>query len=112
MSPFLIHTRHFPPRAYHAITIFPIVFYNGEQLKEHEIRHETVHIWQQLALLIVPFYMLYFIFWLLGLARYRNQNQAYRSIPFEQSAYELEKKTDCKPLTQAFNWLKCLKNKG
>ena len=109
MSPVLIHTRRFPPQAYHAVTIFPFVFYNGEPLKENEIRHETVHLWQQMALLLLPFYLLYLLFWLYGLIRFRNRQRAYMSIPFERSAYYLEKKTDNTPLTMSFNWLKHFK---
>lgn len=101
----LIHTRHFPPRSFHAITIFPFVFFNGKPLTEREIRHEKVHLWQQAALLIVPFYLLYLVFWLYGLARYRNADRAYREIPFERSAYKLEKEGDSKPTNQSFSWL-------
>ena len=51
----LVNTRRFPPRRFHAITLFPFVFYNGERLNEREVRHETVHLWQQAALLLVGF---------------------------------------------------------
>jgi len=108
--PLLIHTRRFPPRAYHAITLFPFVFYNGERLDEREVRHETVHLWQQAALLLVGFYLLYLLFWIWFLLRYRDFDKAYRSIPFERSAYLLEADKGVRPLVQAFHWMKCLKN--
>lgn len=111
MSPLLIHTRHFPPHKYHAISIFPFVFYNGQPLTNNEIQHETIHLWQQIALLIIPFYMLYLTFWLIGLARYRNFDMAYRSIPFERSAYMLESKSYPKAFTQAFHWIKMVSYK-
>ena len=41
----LVNTRRFPPRRFHAITLFPFVFYNGKGLNERELRHETVHLW-------------------------------------------------------------------
>lgn len=108
MGPILIHTRRFPPRKYHAITLFPFVFYNGSVMDEREVRHETVHIWQQLALLIVFFYLLYFAFWLINIVRYRNFYRAYQEIPFERSAYRLENKSDVTRLRQSFHWLLCL----
>ena len=110
MALFLIHTRRFPPRGYHAITIFPFVFYNGEKLDESEMRHEMVHLWQQLALVILPFYLLYLFFWLSNLIRYRDKGRAYRNIPFERSAYYLENQQAVTPLRQSFHWLRCLKN--
>lgn len=104
MKPLYIHTQNFPPRKYHAITLFPFVFYNGEALTESEKRHETVHLWQQLMLLVMIFYLLYILFWLYNIIRYRNLDRAYREIPFERSAYELEKLQTQKPLKQAFHW--------
>ncbi len=109
MKPILIHTHHFPPRDYSAITLFPFVFYNSPRLTDRDMRHEMVHIWQQLTLLVVFFYLLYFIFWLVGLLRFRSHNLAYRNIPFERSAYRLEVGTNVHWSTQAFDWLRCLK---
>ena len=105
MRPILIHTRRFPVRGYHAITLFPFVFYNGKPLSEREVWHETVHLWQQAVLLVVPFYLLYFLFWLWGLLRYRNQECAYRSIPFERSAYRLEQESELGWREMAFDWI-------
>ena len=108
MRPLLVHTRHFPPRGYSAITLFPFVFHNEETLSNRTLRHETVHLYQQAALLVVPFYLLYLIFWLVGLVRYRNWDRAYRSIPFERSAYRLETRPSPTATTQAFDWLRCI----
>ena len=110
MRPLTIHTRKFPPRGFYAVTLFPVIFHKGEKLSEHELRHETVHLWQQAALLVVPFYVLYLLFWLIGLLRYRNHDRAYRNIPFERSAYRLEGRTDLRWRTMAFDWLRCLYN--
>lgn len=104
----LVNTRRFPPRRFHAITLFPFVFYNGQPLNGREVRHETVHLWQQAALLLVGFYVLYFVFWLIGLLRYRNRDRAYREIPFERSAYILESKSDVNPIRQSYHWITCI----
>ena len=111
MRPLLIYTRRFPSHKYHAITLFPFIFYNSKPLSERDLRHETVHLWQQVTLMVVFFYFLYLIFWLSGLLRYCDGNKAYREIPFERSAYLLESELDVKPTVRAFHWLKCLKNK-
>lgn len=104
MLPIIIHTRRFPPPSFHAITLFPFVFHNGSPLQKHEIRHESVHLWQQLALLILPFFVLYLLFWLYGLVRYRNALRAYYQIPFERSAYLLEKEAYISPARCMFHW--------
>ncbi len=107
MKPLLIRTRRFPPRSYHAITLFPFILYKGKALTESDLRHETVHLWQQLALLVVPFYLLYLLFWLFYLLRYRDHDRAYRAIPFERSAYRLESLSPLKRRQMAFDWLQC-----
>ena len=109
MLPIILHTRRFPPKKFIAITLFPFIFYNSEQLGDTDLRHETVHIWQQLALLIIPFYILYLSFWILGLIRHKSLLKAYKNIPFEISAYKLESQHNTKKITQAFHWVKCIK---
>lgn len=106
MRPLMIHTRHFPPKGFYAITLFPFIFYNGGAMTERDIRHETVHLWQQAALLVIPFYLLYLLFWVVNLIRFRDSRRAYREIPFERSAYQLEAQPDTKRLTMAFGWIK------
>ena len=106
MRPLLINTRRFPPHDYRAITIFPFVFYKGEPLTDRELRHETIHLYQQLFLLIVPFYLLYLLFWLFAFLRYRRWHLAYRAIPFERSAYRLESVPALRRRTMAFDWLR------
>ena len=108
MRPIIIHTRRFPPRGYQAVTLFPFVFYRNKPFCVTDRRHETVHLWQQAALLVLPFYVLYLVFWLIGLVRYRDHDKAYRNIPFERSAYRLEKLDGLRPRTMAFHWLRCL----
>ena len=108
MKPLLIHTRRFPPRDYRAITLFPFVFYKGELLSTRELRHETIHLYQQLALLVVPFYLLYLLFWLFALVHHRKWYRAYRAIPFERSAYRLEASKELPFHTQALDWLRCI----
>ena len=109
MKPLLIHTRRFPPSDYRAITIFPFVLYKGMPLNDRELRHETVHLYQQLALLVIPFYLLYLLFWLFALLRHRNWYRAYRAIPFERSAYRLESQPLLPVKTMAFHWLRCIR---
>lgn len=104
----MIHNRHLPWGDYRAVTLFPFVLYKGEPLTEREVRHETVHLWQQAVLLVVPFYVLYLFFWAVNLVRFRNAGRAYREIPFERSAYRLEAKEGLAWMTMAFDWLKTL----
>jgi hypothetical protein len=53
-------------------------------------RHETIHFRQWLELGIIGFAILYGLFWLIGLIRFRDPKAAYRRSPFEVEAYDNE----------------------
>ena len=53
-------------------------------------RHETIHFQQQLELLFVGQWILYGLYYLKGLIRYKDGPTAYRESPFEREAYENE----------------------
>ena len=72
-----------------AITLGYWIFCKGE-LSEQMKRHETIHFQQQLELLLVGQWLLYLVFWLVGLVRYRNGAKAYKENPFEREAYSNE----------------------
>ena len=106
MYPIIIHTRRFPPGEFDAITLFPVIFCKNKQITERELRHETVHLWQQAALLVIPFYLLYIAFWGINLIRFKESGRAYREIPFARSAYRLESHTGIRPIVKAFDWMR------
>jgi hypothetical protein len=73
-------------KGYSGITIFPFIFVNDKSDKTL-IAHEKVHYWQQLAWLIIPFFIWYLIQYLFYLIKFRNADLAYLSISFERDAY-------------------------
>ena len=79
------------------------VFCRGVLSKTTE-RHETIHYHQQIELLFVGQWLLYGIFWLVGLVRYRDSKKAYRENPFEREAYDNEKKYTYLEKRPLWNW--------
>jgi len=97
-EPFFINNSRLPvvlsfiaPITIWAISLGCWVFCRGEMNKTTR-RHETIHFQQQLELLFVGQWLLYGLFWLAGLVRYRSGAKAYRENPFEREAYNNEKK--------------------
>lgn len=87
-----IYTAHFPKKGFTALTICPYVFVRSDEkqrfTKKVE-RHETTHALQQIEMLWILFAVLYGMEWLLKLPFCKfNTDRAYRSISFEQEAYE------------------------
>ena len=93
-----------------AISLCGFVFSRGE-MSERTKRHETIHFQQQLELLFLPFFLLYGIFWVVGLFVNKFDGaEAYLSIPFEQEAYQNDHSEQYLPNTRKrFGWIKNLK---
>lgn len=92
------------------ITLFPFIFIYKDKYNEYKdwhvpcyggvstydqviINHEKIHWYQQLELLIIPFYIWYVLNWLYnGIIKYKGKNWdlAYRDIIFEKEAYNNE----------------------
>jgi len=68
-------------------------------------RHETIHYHQQLELFFVGQWILYVLFWLVGLVRYRSGKKAYRENPFEREAYDNERKYSYLKKRPLWNWV-------
>jgi len=75
------------------MALFPFILIKRRQdfFNEQLLRHEEIHIQQQLELLILPFYILYFIHYMVNLFIYFNHDKAYRNIVFEKEAYQNDK---------------------
>ena len=88
----LIVTKYLIPNGYRGMTVFPFVFikYKEDRGNLVLLNHEKIHLRQQLELLIVPFYVWYFLEYIIRLLYYRNSNLAYRNISFEREAYANE----------------------
>ena len=93
---FLIVSKYLIPKGYVGMTVFPFVILKSKYYLENKttINHEKIHIRQQLELLVLPFYILYFGNLFLNLLIYRNFQKAYRNIIFEREAYANEKNLD------------------
>ena len=72
-----------------AVSIAFWVFGRGA-LSKTTRRHETIHYQQQIELLFIGQWILYGLFHLIGLVRYRDGATAYRENPFEREAYANE----------------------
>ena len=89
-----------------AITLFPFVIVNPEFEDDGLIRHERIHIAQQMELLVVGFYLLYLWDWFKHLILTGRPYEAYRTIRFEQEAYDNQEAVGYLDNRQAFAWRK------
>lgn len=82
------------PRGIVAITLFPLIF--TRRTDNVTLTHERIHMRQQVELLVVFFYLLYFFEWLC---------KSYEDISFEREAYENESDIDYLKKRKMFAWV-------
>lgn len=71
-----------------AITLYPFVLVETKEIGDRIIRHEKIHLRQQIELLLLPFYTIYLLEFLIHFLKCRDFDRAYRSISFEREAYK------------------------
>ncbi len=74
-------------------------------LSERTRQHETIHFQQQIELLFVGQWILYILFWLVGLVRYRDGKKAYRENPFEREAFRHDDEKGYLATRRRYAWL-------
>ena len=76
------------PEGFKAITIFPFIFIIDEDCKNDKVlmNHESIHIKQQIELLWVGFFVLYFLEYIYGRIMSKDNYESYRSISLEKEA--------------------------
>jgi len=92
----ILISKYLIPKGYSGLTIYPFVLLKNTNLKKDEvlINHESIHLKQQLEMLILPFYFVYGIEFLFRLMQYKRWKMAYRNISFEREAYNNEDNLD------------------
>jgi hypothetical protein len=89
------------------MALYPFILVKKAAFKSNVvlIRHEQIHLQQQKELLVLPFYILYLIFYLYNLYRFRSHHTAYMQIPFEREAYQHEADFDYLAKRKRWAWL-------
>ena len=92
---FLIVAKYLIPKGYRGMAVFPfvVVKYDFDKINRTFVNHEKIHLRQQLEMLILPFFIWYFLEYLIRLIQYKNKDLAYRNISFEREAYSNERDT-------------------
>jgi hypothetical protein len=86
-----------------AITLFPFIFISDEG-DEKLIRHESIHIAQYRELFVIGFLLIYLYDFIHGFIKYKNYNDAYKSIRFEREAYTQEADPHYLEFREQFAW--------
>lgn len=107
---FFVINKYLIPKGFRGLTVYPFVFlkYRIDKKNAVFINHERIHLRQQLELLIFPFFIWYFLEYLILLLKYSNKNHAYRNISFEREAYSNESNLDYLKKRRFFSFYKYL----
>ena len=88
-----------------AITLAPFIIAN-DNIEEYPrwLNHEQIHVEQQVEMLVVPFYLLYGLFYLKNRLKGMDSFDAYRQIPFEREAYANDQDLDYLENRKHYAW--------
>ncbi len=103
---FPIRKISFLPAAGMALFPFILVKHASYKKDPYLINHERIHIYQQIELLVLFFYLFYVIHYLLNLLRYRNHHKAYANIVFEKEAFSMDHDISYLEKRKIFSWFK------
>jgi len=105
---FLIVAKYLIPKGYRGMAVFPFVLmkYDFDKTNQTFVNHEKIHLRQQIEMLVLPFFIFYFLEYLVRLIQYKNAALAYRNISFEREAYTNETDFDYLKNRSFFQFLK------
>lgn len=102
----IIENSILPFKGYKRITMLCFIFTRDKsRVTDTDIRHESIHWEQEKELLIVGFYLWYAFEFIIRLALTWNWHCAYRSVSFEQEAYDWEHAKAYPYVRIRFAWL-------
>ena len=104
-----VYCTHFPFKGYVALTFCPWVFIRKDKKKKYTAkvnRHETTHALQQIETLWLVFFILYSLEYILKLLFTFSPSKAYKSISFEQEAYNTEAIVNYNNTRKHYAWVK------
>jgi len=96
--PILIYNKIIPFPGYKILNLFGLLFVRGTKGKTRitdvDINHERIHTKQMQEMLYVFFYLAYFFEWLFRMITGKYNKSPYRSLSFEQEAFDNQKDLD------------------
>ena len=103
----IVNTKHFPFGTFVGVLLFGVLFWKGgKRPNESVMLHESIHERQMLEMLIIPFYLWYFVEWIVRL--FVNRGSAYRSISFEREAYLNQNNRSYLEQRRPYSWIRYL----
>lgn len=102
----IIRQNILPPKGFLAINLFGLLFCKKDaKINDVIVNHESIHTAQMKEMLYIPFYIWYFLEWLIKLLFKGN---AYRNISFEREAYDNQYNLNYLKERKHYSWIKRL----
>ena len=106
----IIENRVLPFKGFKAMTVWPFIFVRkGCELTETDMRHEEIHGKQQLEMLWLPFFVWYFVEWIVRSIQYKSWKIGYYEISLEWEALVNDSKKDYLKTRKHYAWTRRLK---
>ena len=108
----VVYNKYIPLKGFVALTLWPWIFVREDKSAKFTPmmkRHEATHAHQQVECLLVGFLLIYCLEWIIKdvLCGF-DSDRSYRSISFEQEAYEHQEEIYYNDVRRHFAWLRYL----
>jgi hypothetical protein len=85
--------------------LYPFVLIGKEtEVTQQLLTHERIHLRQQMETFVVPFYVWYFLEFVIRFIQFRNFEKAYRNISFEREAFYFESQEEYLNNRKKYAW--------
>lgn len=113
----VIYNNIIPPRGFKYVNLFGLLFGRKkfkDKITATDLNHESIHTAQMIEMLVIPFYLWYFLEWLIKLIIYpfkkekKGLHSVYRSISFEREAYSNQDNLCYLNKRRHYSWFKLI----
>ena len=106
----VVYSKYIPLKGFVALTLWPWIFVRkSAKFTPMMKRHEATHAHQQVECLFVVFLIIYCLEWIIKYVLCGfDSDRSYRSISFEQEAYEHQEEIYYNDVRRHFAWLRYL----
>ena len=101
----IVYSSFLVRKGYSAFAFWPLIIIKDKsKFNSTLFNHERIHLRQQIELLVLPFYLIYFSEYLIRRMQYDSWREAYESISFEREAFAHEKEVDYLKSRKIWAW--------
>lgn len=97
-------------KGFAGFALFPFIVFKDKASNNYKtLNHENIHIRQQLEMFVIPFFIWYFVEYIIRRIQFGSWKAAYYNISFESEAFANDDDLEYLKKRKYYSWIKYLK---